>query len=373
MNIISIEPTPNPNSMKLNTDESLPTGVSLSFTKRNSDKAPDYIKTLLNIEGIKSVFQTADFIAVERNPKTDWQPILAEVKDAFETIKELASENGPTNQVSAFVQMFRNIPMQVKVMSGSLDIRVALPPRFKLAANQAAALSENFLAERRWEDWGTFYEEPQAVGEFIADKIAADYDEERLNDLLQKALAQGSNPAEQPAAESKYNLQQIFGEPDPKRRLAALDQVEPTEEMTPALGKLLDDQNASIRRLAAAYLGTIGGKQVLAHLFKALKDSSVAVRRTAGDALSDIGDPAATGPMAEALKDSSKIVRWRAARFLYEAGDESALPALRAAQNDPEFEVKLQIQMAIDRIENGDTIEGGTAWQRMIKNDPDLQ
>jgi HEAT repeat protein len=269
--------------------------------------------------------------------------------------------------------MFRNIPMQVKVMSGTAETRIGLPDRFKLAANQAATLSENFIAERRWEDWGTFYDDPQAVGQLIADKVSAEYDQVRLNDLLKKALAQGSNPAQQEELDSQYNLQQIFDESDPKRRLAALDKVEPTEEMIPALGKLLDDQNVSIRRLATAYLGTIGGGQVLPHLFRALKDSSAAVRRTAGDVLSDIGDPSATGPMSEALKDPSKIVRWRAARFLYEAGDDSALPALRAAQNDPEFEVKMQIQMAIERIENGESVDGGTVWQRMIKNDPDLQ
>ncbi|BCJ85550.1 hypothetical protein skT53_05350 [Effusibacillus dendaii] len=71
--------------------------------------------------------------------------------------------------------------------------------------------------------------------------------------------------------------------------------------------------------------------------------------------------------MQEALKDPSKIVRWRAARFLYEVGDKSAIPALCAAQNDPEFEVGMQVQMAIERIENSETASENV-WQRMIKN-----
>ena len=57
--------------------------------------------------------------------------------------------------------------------------------------------------------------------------------------------------------------------------------------------------------------------------------------------------------MIRALKDKSKIVRWRAAMFLYEVGDENALPALKEAEDDPEFEVALQIKMAIERIEGG--------------------
>src|SRR5690606_11098381 len=89
-----------------------------------------------------------------------------------------------------------------------------------------------------------------------------------------------------------------------------------------------------------------------------------AVRRTAGDTLSDLGDPAATGPMIAALADANKLVRWRAARFLYEAGDESAVPALRKAAEDEEFEVRLQAQIALERIERGEEA-AGSVWQQM--------
>lgn len=36
MKLISIEPTPSPNSMKLNVDESLPRGIRQSYTKKKS-------------------------------------------------------------------------------------------------------------------------------------------------------------------------------------------------------------------------------------------------------------------------------------------------------------------------------------------------
>ena len=70
--------------------------------------------------------------------------------------------------------------------------------------------------------------------------------------------------------------------------------------------------------------------------------------------------------MIEALKDQNKIVRWRAARFLYEAGDETAIPGLREAQNDTEFEVSMQVQIALERIEGGEEAEG-SVWQQMTR------
>ena len=66
------------------------------------------------------------------------------------------------------------------------------------------------------------------------------------------------------------------------------------------------------------------------------------------------------------LKDRNKLVRWRAAMFLYETGTEKALPALRKAENDPEFEVKLQIRMAISRISEGEEAKG-SVWRQMTE------
>ena len=42
----------------------------------------------------------------------------------------------------------------------------------------------------------------------------------------------------------------------------------------------------------------------------------------------------------------------------------SALPALKAAEEDPEFEVSLQIKMAIERIEKGEKAKG-SVWKQM--------
>ncbi len=126
------------------------------------------------------------------------------------------------------------------------------------------------------------------------------------------------------------------------------------------------DPKSSIRRLAVVYLGITGDPAAVPPLCKALEDRTVSVRRTAGDSLSDLADLRAIPPMTKALKDSNKLVRWRAARFLYETGDESALPALRESKDDPEFEVSMQIRLAIERIEGGHSAQG-PVWQQMSR------
>lgn len=140
--------------------------------------------------------------------------------------------------------------------------------------------------------------------------------------------------------------------------------MKPTEGTLKVLERAIKDSNVSIRRLATAYLGMIESPKALPSLYVMLEDASAVIRRTAGDAISDLGQPEAIPEMIKALKDKNKLVRWRAARFLYEVGDESALAFLKEAQNDSEFEVQLQISMAIERIERGEEASG-TIWQQM--------
>ncbi len=73
MKLLSIEPTPSPHTMKLNIDESLPPGRKHTYLKENLEHAPEPIRSILSIEGVKSVFHTADFLAVDRMPKGDWR------------------------------------------------------------------------------------------------------------------------------------------------------------------------------------------------------------------------------------------------------------------------------------------------------------
>ncbi len=392
MKLVSIEPTPNPNSMKLNLDERLPKGVSRTYTAEDRDDCPDSIGQLLGVPGVKSLFHMADFIAVQRHPGHDWQGILASVRRALGEEMEGAVEGGAESatdvaeatdearatveldehfgEVQVEVQMFRDIPMLVKVSAGSEMLREALPERFAAAVNRAAPSSANMLAERRWVDQGARYGDAKQIAQEVVEEIAAAYDDQRLEELVRRAFGAFVQPAQphephqqdRPAAPVMH----LSCVPDWRVRYATLERIAPRPEAIPVFVQALHDPHSSIRRLAAVYLGLTGDPAAVPPLCQALADETVSVRRTAGDSLSDLADPRAIGPMTKALEDPNKLVRWRAARFLYETGDESALMALQRHQDDPEFEVRMQVRLAIERIEGGHPGQG-PVWQQMTR------
>lgn len=398
MRIISIEPTPSPNSMKVNVDVRLPDGVRHVYTSAAAEQAPQPFAALLAISGVTELFHTADFIAVEREPKADWQSILAAVRDTLGSADngaapssaapsvggqpsgESASSSSPDGaapygeaepgaadsfgEAQVFVQTFRGIPLQIRVRSDEQEERIAMPQPFIDAAMKAQYGSPNLIAERVLEDRGVRYGERKEIAEQIRLELEASYDASRLEQLVQAALAQEDRPAV--AVPGYAELAAAFTSDDWRVRYAALDKLKPEPRTLPLILQALEDGNFSIRRLATVYLGDIREPEVLPYLYRMLRDQSASVRRTAGDCLSDIGDPDAIGPMCEALRDASKIVRWRAARFLYEVGDESALAALHAAKEDSEFEIRMQIQYAIARIEGGEAA-AGSVWQQMTR------
>ncbi|WP_409343227.1 conserved virulence factor C family protein [Paenibacillus sp. MBLB4367] len=393
MKIVSIEPTPSPNSMKLNMDEKLNPGVRLTYAPDNAQQAPAYVQRLLEIPGVTGLFQTADFIALDRHPKGDWQAILGAARevlgeagagaDGGKPAGAAAGESGsgqpasqgaatPENvppagwgEVNVLVQMFRGIPMQVRVQSAGEERRAALPERFAQTAVKAGAASPNLLYERKLVEQGVRYGELADVLDEVVRELDAAYDAERLDALAAAAQADAGDAGEQRSEAAELaELEAALEDGDWRKRYAALQRLTPTIAAVPLLARALSDAQMSVRRLAVVYLGDIKEPETLPHLFRALKDSAVAVRRTAGDTLSDLGDPAAIGPMSEALRDPNKLVRWRAARYLFETGDDTALNALHQAKDDPEFEVRMQINMAIERIEGGEAASG-SVWQQM--------
>lgn len=401
MKIVSIEPTPSPNSMKINLDQKVEGGErGKTFTRENLGNCPSYIEQLLQIKDVKSVFQVLDFIAIEREAKGDWRQILAQVGEVFGSVSPITNVNSlPVNgeansagsqatpsvgqnpavdpklsdtfgEATVFVQMFRNIPMQIRVKTAMQEERVALPERFIQAMMRAQTAATNMILERKLTEWGVRYGDLKEIAAQIVQEIDATYDDERLNQLVAAALRNDNESAASPAAapaDDAANIEQLLHHPEWKRRYAALEKIKPTIALLPTLVKALEDENFSIRRLVVVYLGDLKEPAVFPYLYQALlHDKSASVRRTAGDCLSDIGDTDAILPMAKSLKDPSKIVRWRAARFLYEVGDESALPALREAAGDAEFEVNMQIQIAIRRIEDGEAASG-SVWQQITR------
>lgn len=371
MKIVSIEPTPSPNTMKVLLSEELPAGKSNNYKKEHANEAPAIIKEILHIDGVKGVYHVADFLAVERNAKFDWKDILPKVREAFgENIDSealgVARLNEGYGEVKVSIQLFNDIPMQVKLTDGMREERFGLPDRFKEAVMKAQEVHSNVVLERKWKEQGVRYGELADIGKEVVDEINAAYSEERLNRLLKAVIGKDKEQIQQAKKSYPVTLD-MLDDPDWTVRFAHLEQMEPTKDDLLFLDKALDDEKASIRRLATVYLGMIEDPVILPYLYKALKDKSVTVRRTAGDCLSDLGDPSAMKAMEEALEDKNKLVRWRAAMFLYEVGDATALPALKRAENDPEFEVDLQIKMAIERIEGGEEAKG-SVWKQMTES-----
>lgn len=369
MKIKAIEPTPSPNTMKVILDEELPFGKSFNYTKENMQDATKEIQQILSIEGVKGVYHVADFLAVERNAKYKWESILSDVRQALgdndsEIEKGEQTGNDHFGEVFVHVQMFRNIPLQVKVFDSSSEKRISTGDRFVKAFQSIdiKKTDDNYILERKWVDFGVRYGDKEEIANEVLEEIQATYDEERL-----KTLVEAANSKETVTVSRKKVTLDDFLVEDWQERFQLLDQMpDPEIDDIPLLEKALEDPQMSIRRLATVYLGMIEDEKVVEPLGKALKDKSAAVRRTAGDCMSDLGFVQFEPYMIEALKDKNKLVRWRAAMFLYESGTKNCLQALKEAEEDPEFEVKLQVKMAIARITQGEEAKG-SVWKQMTE------
>jgi Virulence factor/Scaffold protein Nfu/NifU N terminal/HEAT repeats len=390
MQLRSIETTPSPNCIKLNLAEAVsPKAITLQKGVELIE-SPVFAQQLLAIESIQSVFLFKDFITLTRQGQADWQPILAQAADVIgvagdadaallaqisppqPSTSEPSTSSLPTaklGSVEVAVQVFRGIPVQVRAIAGEgQQARVALPDRFNQALQRVIlATQANYVAERRWEPYQAPSGSPEAVAQLVADEIVSLVDEDELARLETAAIANNPHPSDQ--IDHPQSLLADLSHANWKIRLKALQQVEVTPETFSQVVALLKDDQNTIRRWAAALLGTSGMAAAVAPLAQmVLSDPSAIVRRTAGDALSDLGDTRAMETMAQALSDSSKLVRWRAARFLNELGDESTVNALQnAVEREAEFDVRIEMMAALERIRGG----GDTQipmWQRITQS-----
>jgi HEAT repeat protein len=269
-------------------------------------------------------------------------------------------------QVAVLVQTFRGIPIQVKVTDPDGETRIALDARFSNAAQLIQTQSgADYLKERYWADWGVRYGTKEEVAAEVAEEIHGTLGEKELTSLMANALGKSD---EQEAVRAVEAIRTDLASDDWHKRLVAVQDIGTSEDAVPLLIKALKDSHPQVRRLVAAALGASGNPSAVAPLADALiEDASIAVRRTAGDALSDLGDVSAQAAVCKALADPNKLVRWRAARFLADAGTDESLPFLKQVSDDPEFEVRLEVQAAIERISGGK--EGSMpAWKKILKN-----
>jgi len=357
--------------MKIVLDTELPAGTSYNYKKTDAAEAPHPLSALLNIHGIRGIYHVMNFMAVERVGNVAWEEILASVQEVFNDSADNVSPavvetvDDSYGEVYVHVQTYKDIPLQVKVFDSSSEERFGLGKRFVAAMGEVQGGEvENYILLRKWADYGIRYGDKAEIGEIVISEIDAAYPEERLQEIIRISK---EGHAESASRGKKVTLEE-FSVEEWETRFHLLDQMtDPELSDTPLLERALEDEKMSIRRLATVYIGMIEDEAIIPLVEKALKDRSWAVRRTAGDCMSDLGFSGFEDAAIELLKDRNKLVRWRAAMFLYETGTEKALPALKEAENDSEFEVKLQIRMAISRIAEGEDAKG-SVWKQMSES-----
>ncbi|QLK86174.1 conserved virulence factor C family protein [Staphylococcus sp. 17KM0847] len=366
MEIIKIEPTPSPNTMKIILSEKRQDNQSSTYTEKHEDQ-PAFINALLALDGVKSIFHVLDFLAIDKTPKSDWEDVLPHITATLNgedaNIQHETEIDTHFGEVKAEVLKFKNIPYQIKLTTSQDEVRRQLKDTFIEAMTAAQAPSDNVVYLRKWESLGIRYGDLDVVMDEVEEEINAVYPPNVLNELI--AAAQRTSEDIQQKVYQHVTLDEYKQAHDWKSRLRMLSSFPtPTKEDYPLLAYALQEEKVPLRREAIVLLSMIEDKATLPYLYKGLEDSNPAVRRTAGDALSDLGYVEALPQMEHALDDPQKIVRWRAAMFIFDEGGVAQLPALRQHKNDPAYEVRLQIEMAITRIEKGEAALG-SVWKQI--------
>lgn len=79
---IRVEPTPNPNALKFTVGE--PVGGPGTYVK-GAQPEEEYMGRLLGLDGVSSVFFTADFVTITKTPDGSWDAITPEATAILES------------------------------------------------------------------------------------------------------------------------------------------------------------------------------------------------------------------------------------------------------------------------------------------------
>lgn len=82
--------TPNPRALKFVLDVTLTERID---AHRGDPSVDPFVREVLSVEGVESVFGVNDFVTVTRAAEADWDPIVCAVQDAAEA--HLGAGNGP--------------------------------------------------------------------------------------------------------------------------------------------------------------------------------------------------------------------------------------------------------------------------------------
>jgi hypothetical protein len=360
MKLRSIETTPNPNCMMLKVDENFgDRPVTIEATDPNLDRVPQVARDLLALSGVRSVFLSRDFITLTRSGGADWKLILEGAGRLLGEGEGTSPPDGVSvelDRVEIAVLEFRGLPSQIRATSATEQAREALPDRFGEALERVLnTIDANYLRERSWQAQDPRLGDAAEIAQMVAEEL-----DSRISDAMLTRLedAAKAGPSQQPVVPEQRSPQELLADlssPDGRLRLSAIQVIKVDEASFPMIAGAMADDKASVRRWAAAVLGSTGRRDAVEPLCAAVvSDRSVIVRRAAGDSLSDLGFPEAIPAMCQALSDASHLVRWRAARYLNEVGDESALEALGAAiETESDFGIRLEMNTAKERIQSG--------------------
>ena len=147
--------------------------------------------------------------------------------------------------------------MQIRVKAGTKEERISLSDRFVKAVTEVA--SATLIKERKLSDYGVRYGELPDIAREVEQELEAAYPPERLEQVIQQAIAHGTNTeefVEHRRALAGPELEEALQSEDWNVRYAALDGMEPTEERLHLVAQALRDSKMQIRRLAVVYLGT---------------------------------------------------------------------------------------------------------------------
>ncbi|GAB3060085.1 hypothetical protein JCM19029_03230 [Salinicoccus sesuvii] len=92
MEIIKIEPTPSPNTMKITVSEEKQEMKSSTYREVSSE-APEFINKVLELEDVTSVFHALNFISVDKSPKADWDTLIPEIEKTFNSEDQDVKKN----------------------------------------------------------------------------------------------------------------------------------------------------------------------------------------------------------------------------------------------------------------------------------------
>lgn len=81
---VTPQPTPNPNALKF-TLAGKRFAAPLTFADAESAKGTAFAEAIFRVKGVRSVFATADFVTVTKEPAADWATMTPAVKRALES------------------------------------------------------------------------------------------------------------------------------------------------------------------------------------------------------------------------------------------------------------------------------------------------